>query len=63
MNLGASAKFVDSAIEDDENEHEVIEIDELNLSVSTSIFNLNGKPFSAVYRQILPKYFVEPEEL
>uniref|UniRef100_A0AC35GWJ8 Rab-GAP TBC domain-containing protein n=1 Tax=Panagrolaimus sp. PS1159 TaxID=55785 RepID=A0AC35GWJ8_9BILA len=60
---GTSAKFVDSAIEDDEIDADVFGTNEDNLPVTTSIFNLNGKPFSAVHRQILPKYFVEPQEL
>uniref|UniRef100_A0AC34FM49 RUN and TBC1 domain-containing protein 3 n=1 Tax=Panagrolaimus sp. ES5 TaxID=591445 RepID=A0AC34FM49_9BILA len=61
--LGTSAKFADSALEDDEIDSEIFETNEETLPVTTSIFNLNGKPFSAVHRQTLPKYFVEPQEL
>uniref|UniRef100_A0AC34QSP7 RUN and TBC1 domain-containing protein 3 n=1 Tax=Panagrolaimus sp. JU765 TaxID=591449 RepID=A0AC34QSP7_9BILA len=61
---GNAAKYADSAIDNEvESHHFTADYNEEASSIANSIFNLNGKPFSAVHPTILPKYYMEPQEL
>uniref|UniRef100_A0A7E4V5X8 RUN and TBC1 domain-containing protein 3 n=1 Tax=Panagrellus redivivus TaxID=6233 RepID=A0A7E4V5X8_PANRE len=60
---GNDAKYADSVAEEEECDVLQGEDNEDDLAVSTSIFNLNGKPFSAVYPKVLPRYYVEDKSL
>jgi hypothetical protein len=75
--LGNEAKFSESAMEDVDDlttsAKRTGSIDETFIeeagnqsdkhSIIASVFPLNGRPFSAVNRELLPKYFEQAEEL
>ncbi|KAI1732181.1 rab-GTPase-TBC domain-containing protein [Ditylenchus destructor] len=61
---GNDAKFSDFADNEDLAPAEMEEhCHHDDLSIICSVFPLNGNPFSAVSRQLLPKYFEQAEEL
>lgn len=63
ITTGHTAKYAESVEDNEDIDPFQPDEDEEKMSIATSIFNLNGKPFSAVHRQALPKYFAEPQEL